>query len=237
MIDKQGGVCFFCMQKNWKKTVIIGSVSVPMLIVLAVGVHMYVQNRPSKEWFEMKATVLPQLVQSDHKEQVPIVHQELSPEIDIAFVIDESDSYTFIMEKDLLNWNITEERLLKTALKNLDVLVKDTEISIATAGEDPKERYAIIETGDGYDAAKLLSNAVRRRIAADLGDVFVAAIPFRDFLVFWSEDFSLEQQFLSQVQQEFDAEETYKLTPNPFLVSIDVIQPLRKETPTSAVSQ
>jgi uncharacterized protein YtpQ (UPF0354 family) len=213
-----------------RKQQLIG-IAAAAAILIVLSIVFFLVKGSSSAWWAVRGSVLPQLVQSTHKERVPIVFRRFSPAIDIAYVIDHPETYDFIMRKQLEDWGIDEATLHAYALENLEELAADTpvEVARATAGKD--EAYAIIETDDGYAAARILSEAIRTKLTYELGDSFVVAMPIRDFLIAWQTDFSLQGNFLTQVQEEYDAAEDYELTPEPFLVTPEGIQPLQRQAP------
>jgi len=184
----------------------------------------------NKEWRKVKDTVLPQLMEGNLKRRLPlIVHREISRDLDIGYVLDHEIGYDFIFRKNLEEWGISENTLHKTAMRNLEKIAKDTEIQLADAEEQETGRYAIIETGDGYDAARILLPAIQKKVRKYLGEEYIAATPTRDFLIFWHKDFSLGGQFMEEVEKQYKLGGKYKLTPRVFLVTKKGIEPLTKQ--------
>lgn len=183
----------------------------------------------TKEWREVQPSVLPQLMPGNNKKQAPLVYTEISRDIDVGYVIDREKSYDFIMQDSLAAWEIDAKTLHKTAMRNLEKLAETTEIQFADSEETPGGRYAIIETSDGYAAARILSEEIRKKMREYLGEEYVAAVPVRDFLIFWHKDFPLAGQFMEQVEKEYAAEEIYRLTPRLFLITDEGMTPLTKK--------
>jgi uncharacterized protein YtpQ (UPF0354 family) len=184
----------------------------------------------NSEWRNAESAVMPQLMESNLKKQVPgLVHQEISRDLDLGYVLDNEKGYSFIKLDALKTWEIDLSILHSTAISNLEKRISDDDIQVAEAEESANGKYAIVETGDGYDAVRLLSEKVQKRMRAHLGDEYFAAVPMRDFLIFWHKDFSLTGQFMEQVEKEYAAGEKYKLTPRLFLVSEKGLQPLTKQ--------
>jgi|TARA_B100002003_G_C14083551_1_gene521245 uncharacterized protein YtpQ (UPF0354 family) len=181
------------------------------------------------DWKEEKASIMPQLMEGNLKRRLPmIVNKEISRELDIGYVVDYEKGYDFIMQYHLEDWGIDADTLHKKAMSNLEKRSRNTEIQIAEAEESKNGRYAIVETGDGYDAVRLLSPSIQKQMRDYLGDEYVAAVPIRDFLIFWHREFSLTGQFIEQVENEYAAGEKNKLTPRMFLVTKEGLEPLIK---------
>ncbi len=81
-------------------------------------------------------------------------------------------------------------------------------------------KFMMLNTHDGYDAARLLVPEFRDFIASKLGYPFHAGIPSRDFLIMWSLDNpdKMKIGFASSIKLDFE-EKAYPLTPNVLKVS------------------
>lgn len=211
-----------------KRSISIGFIITALLIAGAVIVFLSGQEG-SNEWREVQDRVLPQFMPVENKTQIPLVSKEFSEEVDIGFVIDAETKYQFIDPNMLETYGISEEQLYDTALDNLEAISKNISVEVAQASdEDETAKYVIVELDDGFAAARLLSAGVRRAIGRELGQEYIAAIPTRDFLIFWHRDFPLYDAFEKQVKVEFDAEEEYPLTAQSFLVNRYGIQAVEK---------
>lgn len=201
----------------------------PLLFTLTCSVFL-VACEGNSEWRNAKSAVMPQLMEANLKKQVAgLVHQEISRDLDLGYVLDNEKGYSFVKLDTLKTWEIDLSMLHNTAMSNLEKRVSENDIQVAEAEESANGKYAIVETGDGYDAVRLLSENIQKRMRAHLGDEYFAAVPIRDFLIFWHKDFSLTGQFMEQVEKEYAAGEKYKLTPRLFLVSEKGLQPLTKQ--------
>ncbi|MBM3230774.1 DUF1444 family protein [Candidatus Peregrinibacteria bacterium] len=186
-------------------------------------------HKPQTPWEAVQDSILPQLIPAENKTKVPLVVKPFLPDVDIGFVVDEETTYTFVDPGNLEEWSIDQDTLMETAMENLEDRSEDLNIEVAEAGEGKEETYVIVEVDDGYSAVRLLSAAVRNAVSRELGDEFIAAVPTRDFLIFWHPSFSLGVQFTNQVRTEYDAEEKYKLSPELILVTPEGMQQLKVE--------
>ena len=198
-----------------KKALYGGIGAAAVLLVLAV---FLAKRGDTGNWDRIRGQVLPELVPAENKFKIPIVAEEFVPGVDIAYVLDYAKNYNFIYREKLAEWGISEEKLKQQAMRNLEELVKETEIQMARADKAGEQAgnamYGIIETVDGYAAARILSPRIRRAMADHLSLPFIAAIPVRDFLIFWPTDFAFFDDFEKQIREEFGKAETYALTPN-----------------------
>ena len=203
-----------------------------VLLIVGAGITFLAGSGQSKEWRSIRDRILPQFMPVEKKTLTDVVSWQFTDEVDIGFVVDADKKYQFVDSTMLQLWGVTVEELYDKALDNLDARSRNIKVEVAQASdEDETAKYIIVELDDGYAAVRLLSSGVRRAIARELGDEYIAAIPTRDFLIFWHRNFPLFDAFDKQVQIEFSAEEQYALTPALFLVNKYGIQPVEKEAP------
>lgn len=212
--------------KTRQKAIVAGVV---LLAVFAIGIAVLVANRPigTAEWQQVQDRILLQLMPAENNDLVELVARPLSDDLDIGVAIDEAERYVFVKPADLHIWGITEDELYDQALENLEGISEDVDIQLYQSGSEDSGKYIILELTDGYAAVRLLTENVRRTVARELGNTYYAAAPTRDFLIFWRDDFPFATEFLKQVQTEYEAEPTYRLSPNLFIVSPAGIQPVR----------
>lgn len=176
---------------------------------------------------DVRDLVRPQFMPVGNKEKIDVLAKSFSDDIDIGIVVDAPEKYTFVKPDDLKTWGVTEQQLYDQALKNLETISKDTKVQLYQSGTEEKGKYILLELPDGYTAARLLSPTIRKTVASELGDTYLAAIPTRDFMIFWREDFPFAAEFLKQVNDEYTAETKYPLSPNLFVISPAGIQPVK----------
>lgn len=197
-----------------------------ILIVLAVaGVGIVtiatVGNSGSKEWRDVRGKIMPQFLQIEAKDHITnVLWKPFSSQVAIGYVVDAGSKYEYIDTHMMEKWGVTQAMIEEQAMRNLDARSRNINVEVAESSEDdPNAKYVIVELDDGYSAARLLSAGVRKAIARELGDEYIAAIPTRDFLIFWHKEFPLFAAFSKQVETEYTEETEYPLTPAPFFVS------------------
>lgn len=199
-------------------------VLVLVLLLTACGSTYSINNIP-ETWDEARGFVYPQIVPKEETDQTLLIHRELSPRLDVTYVLLFEDQYAFIAENSLIQWEVDEDILHQEALRNLDRLAKKVRLNFASKSSDGEAQYVTIEKGDGLSASYILSPTIRQNVVDQLGEPFIAAIPMRDFLIFWKEDFSLEEKFREQVLQEYEREkeqeENYALSPEIFRMTAE----------------
>ena len=202
---------------------------IPGLLIVGGIVVFAMQNREGNdEWREVREHVLPQFMPATNTDRFNFVHDEFSTDVSIGYVVDHETTYDFIGPEMAAAWGVDEQTVKDQAIENLEERAKNLEMDVAFAGDvqTPQNTYIAVETADGYSAVLLLSARVRGAVKEELGAEYIAAIPHRDFLIFWHPDFPLTDAFLKQVALEYQSEDTYMLTPQPFGVTDNGIQPL-----------
>jgi uncharacterized protein YtpQ (UPF0354 family) len=171
-------------------------------------------------WAEAQTKVLLQLMPASHRQMVPLIHYPLTADVEIGVVIDLPRAYSYVREKDLARWGITPAQLYETALQNLE----RASAELAFQYVDGPEHFLIVATRDSFDAARLLLPGIRSYVVEELGGLCLAAIPNRDFLIFWSAGNSanFNQIVRMQVQRDFETQ-PYALTPKVFAVTADSV--------------
>jgi uncharacterized protein YtpQ (UPF0354 family) len=143
------------------------------------------------------------------------MHLPLGPGSDasdvlIGIVLDSEAGYSYVRAEDAALWGRTAAELFETGIVNLNEASRQLPMAMF-----PEPNLAIvIETKDGYDAARLLLPGIRKFAAEKLGEPFFAGIPNRDFLIMWSQGAADEfQTFCRQkIAEDFD-EQDHPLSP------------------------
>ncbi len=173
----------------------------------------------------------PQIVPSSYREQLGDENvSELSPGLLIAYVIDESDRYAYVLDHHVEEWNMSRDSIMEHAYSNLaeKALQTDIGLSDSSIGNDSASKWLSIDVKDGFAAARVLLPEVRERIAHELGEQFYIAMPNRDFLIAWSLDFKNHLGFMSAVKQDFESQ-SHPISPNLYIGTKDEIRPATSE--------
>lgn len=211
-----------------KKFYIIISTVLALAITGAIVYTIVQKGRGTPEWIAVRNDIMPQFASTDLKSTTNILTMDFSPTVDIGFVISGESTYRFISQAELDIWKVNMDMVYETAMRNLDKRSRNINVEVAEAAEkDPTAKYVIVELDDGFSAVRLLSSNVRKAIAREVGEQYIAAIPTRDFLIFWHKDFPLFAAFSDQVKKEYLNEVQYPLTPNLFMVNKQGIQPVQ----------
>lgn len=138
----------------------------------------------------------------------------------VSVVIDSPHGYAYVRNEDLAKWNMSLFDLYEVACENLKQASEGIEISVI----DGPPSLIVLQTHDGYDAARVLLPEFRQFAAQRLGTPFFAAIPNRDFLIMWSqsEDAAFQERIKSQVRIDA-ASQSHPLTSTILVVTEEKI--------------
>jgi uncharacterized protein YtpQ (UPF0354 family) len=143
-----------------------------------------------------------------------LAYREFLADLIITYVIDEERSVTFINEDHLERWGIGMQELHAQALENLrDRTLERIDYTSTGAGV---QRIFIFNSGDGYDATRLLLADVLAGWAREVPGRLVIGIPNRDFLIAFSDaDPAILQGVAHQIQAD-SVQRAYGLTDQLF---------------------
>ncbi|MDB5172895.1 MAG: hypothetical protein JWN51_1668 [Phycisphaerales bacterium] len=152
---------------------------------------------------QLKERIFPMVLPEDagpaHRETVS---QSLIEGLRIAYAIDSDRTIAYIPQSQFEAWNVTEDDLHDVALENL---VSHSETMVASAAQDESGKISLIlfQTGDGYDASRILLPTLHDRLKEHLGSPFAAAIPTRDILLCFRNDAETIARLREQISEDY----------------------------------
>lgn len=165
------------------------------------GLQMSGEGKPvpdapnsTNEWSAMATTIFPYIkpqlnpeeIAARHGTPVPeLVMMEWQPELNLAIylMVDGAHKMDYLDRRQTDKWGVADQVLWDQAYANLDARFDPNKIQVTYNGDGVPIacRYA---SGDGYDAAGILSSRTRRSICDTLGVSDCAAvIPHADCLI------------------------------------------------------
>jgi uncharacterized protein YtpQ (UPF0354 family) len=185
---------------------------------------------PSKaaalDWNSARSQLRLQLLPAEYVDTVPLVYKPFAKQAVQGFVLDGADAYQYVLREDLARWDVTIDDASRVAEANLQTASNEIPVN-SSSGSD---KFLIIQTSDGYDAARLLLPNIRVFAAQQLGSPFYAGVPNRDFLIMWAKSASPDFQAHARSRIETDfAQEPYPLSPSTFEVTPTTIKELSNE--------
>ena len=153
----------------------------------------------------IKPRLRPVLVPHDYAQRFELAGRVFVDDVWEVLVIDSQRTTRYVRTVDLNTWQ-AEFDSLRTIAEN--ALWKDSQSVqlIAKSPTDPTKsgKFIAIDTRDGYAAARLVLPEIRQALAKQLGEPFFAAVPNRESLVAWSNDYAFADQFATKVRQDFE---------------------------------
>jgi hypothetical protein len=182
-----------------------------------------VQTLETPPWSVASAQVVPRLVNPAYGQRLNLVRRDLVPGIQVAYSLGQRGNVLLLVTPDDTKvWNIDEPSLYRQALANLTAMSNHVQTA-GPPGPEPGVRghWLGVAVGDGNDAARILIPAVRRQIAAVVGDPFFVGLPHNGFLVGWSRDFNRGQLYAQQIRSDFAGRpEQNAVSPEVFMATV-----------------
>lgn len=194
-------------------------------IIEFLGVTLEASRTKSKStsWTEVRGVLRARLVAADYlPSEAEALSRPFASRVVVAYAIDEGQTVRFASASDRERWKIDLDGIHETAIANLDALSAAVELEIAEARGSG--RFVIVDTQDGYDAARLVLPRFRARLLDALGAPMFVGIPNRDFLVAWSARTALFGKFVERVVEDFNRE-PYPITDAIFRVDRQSVRP------------
>jgi uncharacterized protein YtpQ (UPF0354 family) len=146
-----------------------------------------------------------------------LVYRDFLAQLIVTYVIDERRSVAFINEDHLERWGVDVTDVHEQAITNLRRRTHE-QVDYVTTGEG-EQRLFIFNSGDGYDATRLLLSDVLATWASGLPGNLVIGIPNRDFLIGLSDaDPEILERVALQIQADAAGRE-YGLTEQLFTLA------------------
>lgn len=166
-------------------------------------------------WEQAKSKLMPQLMPAEFSSQVPLVSSDFGDSVNLGFVLDTDESYSYVTQKDLERWDVAESDIREAAIENLKERTRGLEM-MTIPGDNA---FAIVNTMDGFDAVRIILPGLHAFLAESIGMPFYFGIPNRDFLICWSKkgDKEFQSQMRSQISADFD-QRPYPLSRSAFEV-------------------
>lgn len=163
--------------------------------------------RTERDYAELADRIFPmlkpiELLLEVRERKLPmLVYRDFPGGLIITYVIDEPRSVAYINEPQLERWGISAIDLHEHAIENLRRRTA-TQVQALNTGEDDRRLY-IFNSGDGYDATRLLLNDVLGRWQTTLPGNMVIGVPNRDFLIAFSDS---NQEIFTAVAHQIQAD-------------------------------
>jgi hypothetical protein len=100
-----------------------------------------------------------------------------------VFVIDEDDTYRFVHDSMLQQWDLSMESLQELAMENLDSYAADHPMQVNLIGDEQDPQMLVPINPDPYNSARILGRTFHQRLRELFGPEVIVGVPNRDFFV------------------------------------------------------
>lgn len=162
-----------------------------------------------------------QLASTVHRETLT---QPVVPGLRVAYGIDSDRSIAYIPRIQFELWNMPLDDLHETAIDNL---VGRSQAMHAQVAQDESGAIDLIifQSGDGYDASRILLPTLHDRLREHIDSPFVAAVPNRDILLCFRNGSETVERVKSQVEEDYQRM-PHQVSDKLYLITADGIAPL-----------
>ncbi|TGB04024.1 DUF1444 domain-containing protein [Halobacillus salinus] len=155
------------------------------------------------------------------KDGKKLVHQEHTAETRIYYALDLGKSFQLIDEQMLEQEGWTKDRIQEVAtfnVRSLPVEMKKDNVY----GND----FYFLSTQDGYDASRILNEALLEELKAEIKGELAISIPHQDVIIFADVQNPEGYDILAQMAMKFFAEGTVPITSLSFLYEDKQLEPI-----------
>ncbi|WP_149495705.1 hypothetical protein [Roseiconus lacunae] len=178
-----------------------------------------------ENWDDAQSRLRVQLVSAKLTNLSSAVTFPFADDVHSSLVIDNDGGYAYVRQADLDRWNQTALDAIELGKRN--IVISQPQLPLAIMPGDV--RLVAIQTGDGYDAARILIPEIRTQIIRELtgtvdGEAF-AAVPNRDFLIAWPTDLIPEiHQQLSETVAMDSRQQSHPLCERVLRITAETIE-------------
>jgi len=137
--------------------------------------------------------------------------------VSVGFVMRLEGQYSYILQHQIGELDVSAEDLLDVALANLREMRTGVHFHLA---RPPGSTVLWITAEDNFSAVRLLLPQVQANIHKEIGPAFCFTIPNRDNMLVWSADApdNITQKHLREAREDYDTDE-YNLSPHGYIYS------------------
>jgi len=135
------------------------------------------------DFSEVRERILPMLAPDNDSRHDERVRQPWVGGLSIGYVVDEDDSYRFIHQQMLENWDVSSDDLHDAAIENLREYSSNNPLSMTVVGDEDNPQMLMPMRPDAYNCSRILDPAFHQRLRELFGPQLVIGIPNRDFFV------------------------------------------------------
>ncbi len=181
------------------------------------------RTRELPDWDKARPLLRPQLVLAQFATTRPLLAMPLDDQLHVGVVLDEPEAFRYVPRAQLEHWGVSWEQVYAIALENLETAASE---GLTVECSPPPDRLVVVQSGDGYDAVRILMPRFRAFVSEQVGSPFRFSVPNRDQLICWAEDNSPSfELFLKERLQQDQRDQPFPLTPTVYRASAAAIVP------------
>ncbi len=170
---------------------------------------------------EVRNRILPMLSGDDESRAEDRVKTAWVGGLSVGYVVDEDDSYRFVLRRMLDTWSISSDELHDIALENLRRYASEHPLEVTMVGDEDDPRMLMPVKPDAYNCSRILDPGFHGRLRDLFGPELLIGVPNRDFFVAVTmKDRDLIEQVQLRVNEDF-ATMHHPLTRRLLVVSAD----------------
>jgi uncharacterized protein YtpQ (UPF0354 family) len=216
--------------ENLYRTVLLKAESAGALIreYLEQVLSSFTEERSYEDYESVRDRLLPMLKSEQWVQEAPghldVLRVEFAPGLVICFAVDEPTRVAYVTRQMVESWDVPVERVQEVAQDNLAARQSGLELTVLN-GDDGRPFAIAINSGDGYDATRLVLPSVREALEEQLGEEYLVGLPNRDFLIaFAPRDMEVQAGIIRQVKQDYH-KMNHPITPIIYRVRAETIEP------------
>jgi hypothetical protein len=169
----------------------------------------------------VRARILPMLAAEDEQRSDERVRTPWVGGLTVGYVVDEDDSYRYVHQQMLDNWDLSVDDLHDLAISNLRQYAADHPLEVTMMGDETDPRMLMPVRPDAYNCSRILDPGFHGRLRDLFGHELIVGVPNRDFFVAVSlKDADLIEQVRTRVNEDF-ATMHHPLTRRLLVISAD----------------
>jgi uncharacterized protein YtpQ (UPF0354 family) len=154
---------------------------------------------------QLAERIMPVVVREDAMDvqTALMVTQPLVAGLVVAYVVDSERSFWYVPRSAFESWKISIDDLHQRALDNL--VGRSEAVSAHAVQDESSGRINLIlfQTGDGFDASRILLPTLNERLREHLGSPFLAGVPNREILLCFRDEPETLARVRDQVKSDF----------------------------------
>lgn len=155
------------------------------------------------------------------KEHIPFIYDDHTAETRIYYALDLGNTYRLIDEKLLEKEQWTKNHIREMALFNVRSLSTDMK-----KDEVSGNIFYFLNKNDGYDASRILNDALLKDMSQKITGTMAIAVPHQDVLIFADIQNDTGYDILAQMAMSFYANGSVPITALSFLYDDGELEPI-----------